>query len=70
MSSSKPSQSKLAGEMAASQAVAGKARRERRTFTDEFKQSAVRLVVSEGYSFAAAADAVGVGQQTLMSGGT
>ena len=67
MSPSKPSESKLAGEMAASPVVAGKARRERRTFTDEFKQSAVRLVVSEGYSFAAAAKAVDVGEQTLRN---
>ena len=39
--------------------------RKRRTFTDEFKQDAVRLVVSEGYSFAAAAQAVGVGEPSL-----
>ena len=39
--------------------------RKRRTFTEEFKQDAVRLVVSEGYSFAAAAQAVGVGEQSL-----
>jgi transposase len=35
----------------------------KRTFTDEFKQSAVRLVVAEGYRFAAAAQAVNVGEQ-------
>ena len=29
--------------------------RKRRQFTEEFKQDAVRLVVSEGYTFAAAA---------------
>lgn len=39
--------------------------RKRRVFTDEFKQDAVRLVVNEGYSFAAAARAVGVGEQSL-----
>ena len=39
--------------------------RKRRRFTEEFKQDAVRLVVSEGYSFAAAAQAVGVGEQSL-----
>jgi transposase-like protein len=30
-------------------------------FSEEFKQDAVRLVVSENYTFAAAAKAVGVG---------
>jgi transposase len=39
--------------------------RKRRRFTEEFKQGAVRLVVSEGYSLAAAAKAVGVGEQSL-----
>src|SRR5262245_8959334 len=39
--------------------------RKRRVFTEEFKQDAVRLVVSEGYTFAAAAKAVGVGEQSL-----
>jgi len=39
--------------------------RKRRTFTEEFKQDAVRLVVGEGYSFAAAAQAVGVGEPSL-----
>jgi transposase len=38
---------------------------QRRRFTQEFKQDAVRLVVNEGYSFAAAAQAVGVGEQSL-----
>jgi len=37
----------------------------RRRFTEEFKQDAVRLVVSEEYSFKAAATAVGVSEQTL-----
>ena len=32
----------------------------RRTFSDEFKRDAVNLVVVEGYSFSAAARAVGV----------
>ena len=36
----------------------------RRRFTVEFKQDAVRLVVSEGYTLKAAA-AVGVSEQTL-----
>jgi transposase len=38
---------------------------QRRRFTPEFKQDAIRLVVNEGYSFAAAAKAVGVGEQSL-----
>ena len=37
----------------------------RRRFTEEFKQDAVRLVVNEGYTFAAAAKAVGIGEQSL-----
>ena len=41
------------------------ASRKRRVFSEEFKQDAVRLVVNEGYSFAAAAQAVGVGEQSL-----
>ena len=39
--------------------------RKRRLFTEEFKQDAVRLVVNEGYTFPAAAKAVGVGEQSL-----
>ena len=39
--------------------------RKRRQFTEAFKQDAVRLVVHEQYSFAAAAKAVGVGEQSL-----
>lgn len=39
--------------------------RKRRVFSEEFKRDAVRLVVSEGYTFAAAAEAVGVGEQSL-----
>lgn len=39
--------------------------RKRRVFSEEFKQDAVRLVVNEEYSFAAAARAVGVGEQSL-----
>ena len=40
-------------------------RRVRRSFSDEFKQDAVNLVVAEGYSFKAAADAVGVSSRSL-----
>ena len=39
--------------------------RKRRVFSDEFKQDAVRLVVQENYTFAAAAKAVGIGEQSL-----
>jgi transposase len=41
------------------------ASRKRRVFSEEFKQDAVRLVVIEKYSFAAAAKAVGIGEQSL-----
>ena len=37
----------------------------RRVFSEEFKQDAVRLVVGEKYSFAAAAKAAGIGEQSL-----
>jgi transposase len=37
----------------------------RRRYADDFKRDAVRLVVEEGYSFRAAALAVGVTDQTL-----
>ena len=37
-------------------------RRRRRTYEEAFKQSAVRLIVAEGYSFKAAAVAVGVSE--------
>jgi transposase len=36
-----------------------------RRFSEEFKRDAVRLVVEEGYTFKAAAAAVGVGDQSL-----
>ena len=39
--------------------------RQRRSFSDEFKRDAVNLIVKQGYSFAAAAQAVGVGQASL-----
>ena len=47
------------------QSAAAEKFRVKRSFTDEFKQSAVRLVVAEGYSFAAAATAVNVSEQSL-----
>ena len=40
-------------------------RSERRSFTKEFKQNAVQLVVNEGYSITAAAEAVDVGENSL-----
>lgn len=42
-------------------------RAKRPHYSDEFKQDAVRLVVEEKYSFAAAARAVGVCDQTLRT---
>jgi transposase len=41
--------------------------RRTRRFSEEFKRSAVRLVVEEGYTFKAAAAAVGVSDQSLRS---
>jgi len=40
-------------------------KRARRTFTSEFKQDAVDLVVKQGYSFKAAAEAVNVSSRSL-----
>ena len=40
-------------------------RRQRRTFTEEFKRDAVNLVVVEGYSMNAAAQAVGVSGKSI-----
>jgi transposase len=37
----------------------------RRDFTDQFKADAVQLVVSQGYSFAKACEAMGVGDTAL-----
>ena len=39
----------------------------RRRFLDDFKRDAVRLVVEEKYTFAAAAEAVGVSAKSLRS---
>jgi len=38
-----------------------------RRFSEEFKRDALRLVVEEGYTFKAAATAVGVSDQTLRA---
>lgn len=43
------------------------AKRTRRSYSDEFKQDAVRLVVDEGYTFQAACRAVGVCEATLRT---
>ncbi len=43
----------------------GKSKRKRRRFSEEFKRDAVNLVVKQGYSFKAAADAVGVAVRSL-----
>ena len=40
-------------------------KRKRRSFSKEFKQDAVNLIVNQGYSFKAAAEAVGVETRTL-----
>jgi len=45
--------------------MSGNAKRKRRSFSDEFKHSAVELIVKQGYSFRAAADAVDVDETTL-----
>jgi transposase len=42
-------------------------KQKRRTYSAEFKQDAVRLVVEEGYSFQAACQAVGVCDATLRA---
>ncbi len=39
----------------------------RRSYSEDFKQDAVRLIVEEGYSFKAASQAVGVCGATLRS---
>jgi transposase len=42
-------------------------KRQRRTFPEEFKRDAVNLVVVEGYSFRAAAEAVNVNENSLRN---
>ncbi len=44
-----------------------KIKQNRRTFKEEFKREAVNLVVSEGYSFKAAAEAVNVSENSLRN---
>ena len=45
--------------------LSGRSGRGRRGFSEDFKRDAVRLVVEEKYSFAAAAKAVGVSGRSL-----
>lgn len=40
-------------------------KRVRRTFTNEFKRDTVNLVLKQGYTFAAAAEAVGVAPKSV-----
>lgn len=40
-------------------------RKPKRFFSDEFKPDAVRLIVEEKYTFKSAAEALGVGKQSL-----
>ena len=42
-------------------------KRSRKSYSEEFKRDAVRLVVDEGYSFRAACEAVGVCEATLRA---
>ena len=42
-------------------------KRTRRTFSEEFKRDAVNLIVKEGYSFRAAAEAVNVNENSLRN---
>jgi transposase len=43
------------------------AKRKRKSYSEEFKRDAVRLVVAEGYSFKSACAAVGVCDATLRA---
>ena len=45
--------------------MSGSKKRQRRTFSEEFKRDAVNLVVKQGYSIKAAAQAVGVAQRSI-----
>lgn len=44
-----------------------KVKKKRNSYSDDFKQNAVRLIVEEGYSFKKACQAVGVCEATLRS---
>lgn len=47
--------------------MSGHGKRQRRSFSEQFKRDAVNLVVVEGYSFAAAARAVNVASRSLRA---
>ena len=47
--------------------MSSNAKRTRRTFSEEFKRDAVNLIVKEGYSFRAAAEAVNVNENSLRN---
>ena len=51
--------------MSESKGLDSRSRTERRWFPEDFKRDAVRLVVEEKYTFAAAAKAVGVSTKSL-----
>ena len=51
--------------MSESKGLGSRSRTERRWFSEDFKRDAVRLVVEEKYTFAAAAKAVGVTTKSL-----
>ncbi len=42
-------------------------KRQRRSFTEEFKRDSVNLIVVEGYTFKAAAEAVNVTENSLRN---
>ena len=42
-----------------------KPKRQRRSFSDQFKRDAVDLIVQQGYSFADAAQALNIGESSL-----
>ncbi len=48
-----------------SKSLTGRSQLRRRRFSEDFKRDAVRLVVEEKYTFAAAAQAVGVSTKSL-----
>ena len=47
--------------------MSNQSKRGRRSFSDEFRQDAVDLVAKQGYTFKAAAEAVGVNANTLRA---
>ncbi|QEG24786.1 transposase [Mariniblastus fucicola] len=47
--------------------MSSNSKRTRRTLSEEFKRDAVNLIVSEGYSFRAVAEAVNVNENSLRN---